>query len=127
MNHLSQAGITILNSTLISPEETRQCLKPVSHTGDLQFSGRPWEILRIPQSDNGRIVDLYTKAGDLLQHNSCLILITNHKCEFIMLVAITSGKVPSTNSFTADTLTSTMIRPGLLGIGRNSSKICRPL
>lgn len=42
INDLAKWGLSILNSTLLSQQETRKWLKPISHTGSLQLSvGRP--------------------------------------------------------------------------------------
>jgi CubicO group peptidase (beta-lactamase class C family) len=109
-NDQSKLRIAILNSTLLPPEKTHEWLKPVTHTADLHFSlGRPWEILRHPQGADGRIVDLYTKAGDLSQYSAYLVLSPDHEYEFSVLMAKASGRVPFANSFIADTLASTMI------------------
>jgi CubicO group peptidase (beta-lactamase class C family) len=36
---LAKFGIGALNSTLLSPDQTRKWMKPVSHTARLQYSG----------------------------------------------------------------------------------------
>jgi CubicO group peptidase (beta-lactamase class C family) len=109
-NDQSKLGIAILNPTLLPPEKTREWLKPVTQTADLHFSlGRPWEILRHPQGADGRIVDLYTKAGDSSQYSAYLVLSSDHEYEFSALMAKTLGRMPFANSFIADTLASTMI------------------
>ncbi|KAI9769600.1 MAG: hypothetical protein M1835_006670 [Candelina submexicana] len=107
---LSRFGIAILNSTLISPEQTREWLKPVTHTADLRFSvGRPWEIVRMPIGADGRVVDLYTKAGDAAQYSSYFVLSPDHEVGFSILIAGIGSKVPFASAFIADTLASALI------------------
>ncbi|KAI9723214.1 MAG: hypothetical protein M1812_001096 [Candelaria pacifica] len=110
INDLSKFGIAILNSTLLPPEQTREWLKPVTHTADVQFSvGRPWEILRVPQAADGRIIDLYTKAGDASQYSSYFILSPDHEVGFSILTAGLGPKVPFAAAFVADTLATTVV------------------
>ncbi|KAI9805436.1 MAG: hypothetical protein M1825_000687 [Sarcosagium campestre] len=109
-NDLSKLGVAILNSTLLPAEQTREWLKPVTHTGDLQSSiGRPWEILRIPQPAKGRVVDLYTKAGGVNRYSSYLALSPDHEYGFSVLAAGLSPELPLAAAFLADTLASTLI------------------
>jgi hypothetical protein len=57
-------GQSILNNTQLSPASTRKWLKPWAHTAVWQQAvGLAWEIARWPVDD--RIVDVYTKQGDL--------------------------------------------------------------
>jgi len=57
-------GQSIITNTLLSPASTRRWLKPWAHTSVWQQAmGLAWEIARWPV-DN-RIVDVYTKQGDL--------------------------------------------------------------
>jgi CubicO group peptidase (beta-lactamase class C family) len=57
-------GQSILNKTQLSPSSTRKWLKPWAHTAVWQQAvGLAWEIARWPVED--RIVDVYTKQGDL--------------------------------------------------------------
>lgn len=108
-NDLAKFGLSILNSTLIPPQETREWLKPVSHTASLHFSvGRPWEIFRVTNPINGRVSDLYTKQGDGGQFSSYLILSPDHGAGFS--ICITGGTDTLTaDSAIADLLTSTVV------------------
>lgn len=110
-NDLAKFGLSILNSTLLLPEETRQWLKPITHTGSLQQSvGRPWEIYRIVQPSNGRVTDLYAKEGDSPPYYSAyLILAPDYDTGFTIQVAGSSGLAAYANNIIADLLTSTMI------------------
>ena len=109
-NDLAKFGLSILKSTLLTPEETRKWLKPVTHTGSLQFSvGRPWEIFRFTQPSTGHVNDLYTKAGDATGYSSYLILSPDHGAGFSILIAGNQSTIIA-RSAVADILTSTVIR-----------------
>ena len=57
-------GQAIMKHAQLSPAVTREWMKPVANTFVWQQEvGRPWEIQRWPVA--GRIVDVYTKNGDL--------------------------------------------------------------
>ena len=108
-NDLAKFGLSILNSTLLAPEETRKWLKPITHTGSLQFSiGRPWEIFRFTQPSTGHVNDLYTKAGDGTGYSSYLILSPDHGAGFSILIAGNQSTVLA-RSAVADSLTSTVV------------------
>lgn len=106
---LAKFGISILNSTLLCPEETRKWLKPITHKASLGLSvGRPWEIFRITQPSTGRVNDLYTKEGDGKGYSSYLILSPDHGAGFSILIAGNASTVIA-NTVIADTLSSTVI------------------
>lgn len=109
-NDLAKFSLSILNSTLLAPEETRKWLKPITHTGSLQFSvGRPWEIFRFTQPSTGHVNDLYTKAGDATGYSSYLVLSPDHGAGFSILIAGNQSTVIA-RSAVADALTSTVVR-----------------
>ncbi|KAL5342031.1 beta-lactamase/transpeptidase-like protein [Aspergillus crustosus] len=65
LNDLAKFGVGILNSTLLSPAETRRWFKPVTHTSNLHYAiGAPWEIYRYVEPTTGLVTDIYTKLGD---------------------------------------------------------------
>ncbi|KAJ9254981.1 hypothetical protein DTO195F2_6465 [Paecilomyces variotii] len=83
---MTTLGRAILNNTLISPALTRRWMRPVTHTGSLDSSvGAPWEIYSF--QGNGRVIDLYTKAGDLGSYSSMTVLSPDHGVEFTILAA----------------------------------------
>ena len=84
----------MLNSTLIKPAVTRRWLKPGSFTDSLQYSvGKPWEIFR--SKINGRVVDAYTKQGNIGYWGTLLVLIPDFQVGFSVLGAC--GPDPATN------------------------------
>ncbi|KAL3490045.1 beta-lactamase/transpeptidase-like protein [Aspergillus germanicus] len=65
LNDLNKFGIGVLNSTLLSPVQTRRWMKPLVHGASLHYSsGAPWEIYRYTDSKSGIVTDIYTKLGD---------------------------------------------------------------
>ena len=80
-------GQSILSSSLLSPTETLQWLKPVSHTPDLRLAvGMPWEIFRIDVPVVGystrpgpaRVADLYAKNGGIAGYLAQIALSPDH-------------------------------------------------
>jgi len=85
-NDLAKLGRAILNSTLLSPAQTRRWMKPVTHTSSLKFSvGAPWEIVRA-ETPRG-VVDIYTKSGSLGVYASLLVLIPDYNFGWVILSA----------------------------------------
>ncbi|KAE8347154.1 hypothetical protein BDV24DRAFT_174695 [Aspergillus arachidicola] len=82
---MSTIGRAILNSTLLRPSLTRRWMKPHAHTSSLEISvGAPWEIVTLA---NPRLIDLYTKQGDLGMYSSMLALSPEHDVGFAILAA----------------------------------------
>ena len=109
INDLAKFGLSILNSTLLSPQETRKWLKPISHTSSLQFSiGRPWEIFRVTHPIDGRVSDLYTKQGDGPGYSSYLILSPDHGAGFNILITGNASTLIATPAL-GDILISTLM------------------
>ncbi|KAJ4423602.1 hypothetical protein N0V82_001769 [Gnomoniopsis sp. IMI 355080] len=91
INDLALFGRGVLNSTLLSPENTRRWLKPFSHTAHLQYSvGRPWEIMRYTHPATKKVTDLYTKLGDSGDYSGFLVLIPDYQAGFNILASSTS-------------------------------------
>ncbi|KAM0517037.1 hypothetical protein ACHAPE_005149 [Trichoderma viride] len=79
----------ILNNRFLSPRRTREWMKPRSHTSSWGYSvGAPWEILRSDHlTADGRIVDLYTKSGDLGLYHSVFGLVPDFDVSVVLLIA----------------------------------------
>lgn len=85
---LSTLGRAILTSKLLPAAQTRRWLKPRSFTSDpLQSVGAPWEIQRVELSNPFRILDVYTKSGDVGDYSSDLVLIPDYDIGFGILGA----------------------------------------
>ncbi|RSL51246.1 hypothetical protein CEP53_008499 [Fusarium sp. AF-6] len=87
------AGLSILNSELLSPSTTKAWMKPMSGTGSLvELVGAPWEIQRLmipatPGSNRTRVSDLYTKAGGNGDYTAIIALSPDHGIGYSLLVA----------------------------------------
>ncbi|OBR08424.1 beta-lactamase [Colletotrichum higginsianum IMI 349063] len=82
-------GDAILRNKLLSPAKTRRWLKPSSFTSAPgSFVGKPWEGIA---SDNltadGRLVEVYTKGGDLITHHALLVVVPEYGITMSVLAA----------------------------------------
>ncbi|KAF5665229.1 penicillin-binding 4 [Fusarium circinatum] len=90
---LRLAGLSILNSDLLSSSTTREWMKPRSSTGTLvELVGAPWEITRLtlptgPGSNRTRVSDLYLKAGGTNDYTCFIALSPDHGIGFSILIA----------------------------------------
>ncbi|KAF4498547.1 Penicillin-binding 4 [Fusarium agapanthi] len=90
---LRLAGLSILNSDLLSSSTTREWMKPRSSTGTLvELVGAPWEITRLtlptgPGSNRTRVSDLYLKAGGTNDYTCFIALSPDHGLGFSILIA----------------------------------------
>lgn len=89
-NDMAAIGRAVLNNTLLPPAVTRRWMKPVSHVGGSLASsvGQPWEILSLTQP---RVIDLYTKQGDIGNYSSIIVLSPDHNVGFTILAAGKGG------------------------------------
>jgi hypothetical protein len=92
-NELSAIGRAILSSTLLPNSTTRAWLKPATFTSSLIGAvGRPWEIYRaVIDAKNNRVIDLYTKGGNLPGYASMLILIPDFDVGITIMLAGEQG------------------------------------
>ncbi|KAI1735724.1 beta-lactamase/transpeptidase-like protein [Xylaria scruposa] len=115
---MMKLGQSILSNSILDPVITRQWLRPITHTADLHVAvGMPWEIHRLLQSvssgsNHTRVVDLYTKNGDLGGYSALFVLSPEHNFGFSLLIAspTTADESPAVAlSIIGDVVTSTMI------------------
>ncbi|KAL4954444.1 beta-lactamase/transpeptidase-like protein [Aspergillus filifer] len=93
LNDLAKFSISILNSTLLSPLQTRRWMKPLTHTSNLYNSfGAPWEIYRYEHPDTGLITDIYTKLGDSGFYGSIALFIPDFDAGFNVITASSQDK-----------------------------------
>ncbi|KAJ4344800.1 uncharacterized protein N0V89_012544 [Didymosphaeria variabile] len=97
---VSALGRSILSSKLLSPNTTRAWLKPTSFTSStIGFVGRPWEIYRsVINEKQNRVVDIYTKGGNIGVYASTVALIPDFDVGFTILIASETGAYPYTLS-----------------------------
>lgn len=85
---LSKAGKAILDSTILSPAQTRRWLKPASHTSNVVNAvGFPWEIYSSAQHITSQVVDIYTKLGTTGVYSSYLGISPDYSVGFAILAA----------------------------------------
>lgn len=74
---------------MLDPNVTRAWLKPVTHTSSLHASvGRPWEIFRYNENTaQHRVVDIYTKSGDVGGYHSVIALAPEFNVGFSVMTA----------------------------------------
>ncbi|KAK4086550.1 hypothetical protein Purlil1_9166 [Purpureocillium lilacinum] len=143
---LLRLGHSILTSRLLPPPLTRAWLHPLSHTSSPgQSVGAPWEILRadslLSPSGSGltssrggangrksqnrnrnRIIDVYTKTGDLGLYHAHLALLPSH--DLVASVIVAGGSV-SADSIARTKLLSETLRgvvPAVERAGRDEAR-----
>lgn len=89
INDLRKLGTSILNSTILSPAQTRRWMKPMSFTSDTDVTvGAPWEIYR---ALGDRTSFIYSKAGDVGLYSSMVALLPDYDVGFTVLAAGTGA------------------------------------
>ncbi|KAH8812245.1 putative penicillin-binding protein [Xylogone sp. PMI_703] len=95
-------GQAILTNKLLSPTVTRRWMKPTTFTSQWEAAvGAPWEIFRLPILSNtiidtSRLVDTYSKSGDIGQYSSFLGLVPDYNIGITVMAAgdNPTGQVP---------------------------------
>ncbi|KAK4943422.1 hypothetical protein LTR10_016913 [Elasticomyces elasticus] len=86
-------GKAIFNNTLLSDVLTRRWMKPTSFTSQWESAvGAPWEIYRLTVPINtiinaSRIVDTYSKSGDIGQYSTYFGLVPDYNIGITVLAA----------------------------------------
>lgn len=87
---MATLGSSILSSKMLSSPLTRRWMKPSAHTSDMHnFVGAPWEIYSISEP---RVIDLYTKSGDIMSYSAFIALSPDHDVGFTLM---SSGPNPT--------------------------------
>lgn len=88
LDDMRKVGTAMLQSTQLSPVQTRRWLKPHAFLADPNAAvGAPWEIMRAPDSPGAPVSWMYTKAGDLSMYSSMVALLPELGLEFNVLAA----------------------------------------
>ncbi len=89
INDLLRFGDAILKHELINATQTRKWLKPVVETSSAgQLVGLPWEIFRAKNlTTDGRLIEFYTKGGDIAAYHSTLALIPDYDIVATILIS----------------------------------------
>lgn len=122
-NDLISFASAIHDSKLLSAAKTRAWMKPDAHTSSVGVSvGAPWEILR---SDNitsdGRLVDVYTKSGDLGLYHALLGIVTDYD---VVISVLAAGAEVTQNPYSRSMLFSAVVRgllPAIEAAGRDEA------
>ncbi|KAI0835026.1 beta-lactamase/transpeptidase-like protein [Hypoxylon sp. FL0890] len=82
-------GTGILKHTVLDPAKTRKWMKPVTSTSSSGLLlGGPWEIIRSETvTKDKRLIEFYTKSGNLDSYNNILCLIPDYD----LVITILSG------------------------------------
>lgn len=88
LDDMRKVGTAMLQSTQLSPVQTRRWLKPHSFLANPNAAvGAPWEIMRAPDSPGAPVSWMYTKAGDLGMYSSMVALLPELGVGFSVLSA----------------------------------------
>ncbi|PMD59980.1 beta-lactamase/transpeptidase-like protein [Hyaloscypha bicolor E] len=92
----------ILNSTLLTPPQTRAWLKPHAFTSSTNAVGAPWEIYR-PSSltPTPRYIDHYTKQGNVPGYSALIIVVPEYEVGVAIAVAGEDAYTASIELFNA--------------------------
>ncbi|KAF4980692.1 hypothetical protein FZEAL_3360 [Fusarium zealandicum] len=89
INDLHAFGDAVLRHKLLSPAHTRKWMKPTTSTSSQGILiGAGWEIFRSNNvTKDGRLIEFYTKGGDISTYHSLLVLIPDYDLVFTILGA----------------------------------------
>ncbi|KAM7197442.1 Beta-lactamase/transpeptidase-like protein [Naviculisporaceae sp. PSN 640] len=90
VNDLLAFGTSVLQNKYLTPPKTRKWFKPsgVATSSSGMVIGQPWEIFRVQNvTADGRLIELYTKGGDIRSYHSILGFIPDYD----LVVAILLG------------------------------------
>lgn len=114
----------ILSNKFLTPVQTRKWMKPEANTASWGYQvGGPWEILRGDNiTSDGRLIDIYTKSGDLGLYHSQTVLIPDYD----IVISIMSGGLEATaNPYVTGTILSAVLQnllPAIEKVGRDGTK-----
>ncbi|KAI1169649.1 beta-lactamase/transpeptidase-like protein [Nemania sp. FL0916] len=96
-------GVGILQHRILDPLTTRKWMKPIASTSSPGLMlGGPWEILRSDTvTKDGRLIEYYTKSGNLGSYNNLICLIPDYD----LVITILSGGGESSADVVDFTLT----------------------
>lgn len=123
-NDLIAFASAIHTNKLLPAAETRAWMKPDAHTSSVGVSvGASWEILR---SDNitadGRLIDVYTKSGDLGLYHALLGIVPDY--DVVISVLTAGAEVTLIDPYARSKLFSAVVRtllPAIEEAGRDQA------
>ncbi|KAJ2992538.1 hypothetical protein NUW58_g2133 [Xylaria curta] len=115
-------AVGILQNRLLDPLATRKWMKPVTSTSSPGLMlGGPWEILRSDTvTKDGRLIEYYTKTGNLGSYNNIICLIPDYD----LAITILSGGGQSSANMVDFTLTDivTTLLPAIEDASKEQAK-----
>ncbi|KAM0431865.1 hypothetical protein ACHAPT_005117 [Fusarium lateritium] len=89
INDLHAFGDALLRHELLSPVDTRKWMKPrTSTSSEGTLLGEAWEIFRSNKvTKDGRLIEFYTKAGDVITYHSLLVIVPDYDIVITILGA----------------------------------------
>ncbi|KAI1108301.1 beta-lactamase/transpeptidase-like protein [Nemania sp. NC0429] len=115
-------GVGILNNRILDPVATRQWMKPVTSTSSPGLMlGGPWEILRSDSvTRDERLIEYYTKSGNLGPYNNVLCLIPDYG----LVITILSGGDDSSSDMVDFALTDVVraVLPAVEDAGKTQAE-----
>ena len=90
-----KAGQAILQSTLLTPAETRRWFRPLIQTGYVSTAvGAPWEIRYLTNS-NQHLIPAMTKQGDIGSYHTAVVFSQQHDLGWVVLTGGTADSAAS--------------------------------
>ncbi|KAF5024368.1 hypothetical protein F66182_3555 [Fusarium sp. NRRL 66182] len=113
----------ILSNKFLSPAQTRKWMKPEANTASWGYQlGGPWEILRGDNlTSDGRLIDIYTKSGDLSLYHTQTVLIQDYD---IVVSIMSAGREASRDPYVTGTILSAVLQallPAIEKVGRDEA------
>ncbi|UKZ93574.1 uncharacterized protein TrAFT101_008484 [Trichoderma asperellum] len=118
ISDLMAFGKAILSYEMLSPVRTRKWMKPLASTSSIStLVGAPWEIYRTNNvTKDGRMIEFYTKAGDLFSYHSVIALIPDY--DLVMVALVGGPEVSGATTYQLIGETSTALLPVIEAAGK---------
>ncbi|KAK0728886.1 beta-lactamase [Lasiosphaeria miniovina] len=117
-------GTALLKYDLLGEAKTRKWLKPHVFTSSAgQFLGAPWEIERSDRlTSDGRLVEIYTKAGDLGLYHSMFALVPDYD---LVISVMTAGPEASAAFFFSANIVSQVLKAIVPAVDQASRNVAK--
>lgn len=123
ISDLMAFGKAILSYDMLSPIRTRRWMKPLASTSSIStLIGAPWEIYRSNNvTKDGRIIEFYTKAGDLFSYHSVIALIPDY--DLVMVALVGGPEVSGATTYQLIGDASTALLPVIEQAGKAKAQV----
>ncbi|KAI0875413.1 beta-lactamase/transpeptidase-like protein [Hypoxylon argillaceum] len=115
-------GVGILQNRVLDPLATRKWMKPLTSTSSIGLMlGGPWEILRSDTvTKDGRLVEYYTKSGNLGSYNNVICLIPDYGLVVTILSAGDASSADAVDFALTDVITGLL--PAIEDAGKTQAE-----